>query len=337
MPLFVISSLRPPSLNTEHIVNSNAIKPSEKTTQPALKSSAVPSTKQQPQYPTSSSSDVYTAHSTSHFQSSTPEELNTREQNPSPNGLPLQPTSVNCKTRRVPEKDDESLAEYPPDTSSEGGVARLDVVELERQLSAILTAQTERDQHLAEPTEELALKSSLLEQAEANATKAARRAGQESRELTDRLLAQTSLVEHKDAELVDMDMQAKLDELILSRDRAQSAWQMAISRAAVAEERSQRACEQYETELAEVRAELKAGKAELEAVRLRLTDAEIGWAKSKAEADTLRALTMAGLVSTDEDRMTHRLLERIRAMETEMASTRWSEKSLEAIETRNEG
>jgi hypothetical protein len=55
-------------------------------------------------------------------------------------------------------------------------------------------------------------------------------------------------------------------------------------------------------ELAEVRAEL-------EAVRLRLADAENGWAKSKAEADRLRPQTAAGLVDTDEDRVTRRLME----------------------------
>jgi hypothetical protein len=217
---------------------------------------------------------------------------------------------VNGKTRHVPEKNDNR------------------VVELERQLSATLAAKTERDQRLVQLTEELALKSALLEQAEVNAVEATKRAGQEPRELADRLLAQTSLVEHKDAELVKM--QAKLDELVLSRDQA---LQTATSRVAVADERSQRACEQnrqYEAELAK-------GKSELEAVRLRLTEAEIGLAKSKAEADTLRALTTTGLVGIDEDRMTRVLLERIRAMETEMADMRWSEKSLEAMETRNEG
>jgi hypothetical protein len=217
----------------------------------------------------------------------------TRERNPSPNG----------KTKRVPERDDNR------------------VVELERQLSATLAAKTERDERLAQLTEELALKGALLKQAEANAAEATKRAGLEPRELADRPLAQTSLVGQKDAELVKM--QAKLDELVLSRDQA---LQTATSRAAVADERSRRASEQirqYETEL--------------EAVRLRLTDAEIGWAKSKAEADTLRALTSAGLVSADEDRMTRGLLERIRAMEDEMASQRWSEKSFEAMETRNEG
>jgi hypothetical protein len=298
------------SLKTEDIENPkpdpNAVKRSEKTTQ--LNSSAGPSTQRQPQYPTSSSSDTFAAHITSPFQNPTP-------------------TSVNGKTKHVPEKNDNR------------------VMELERQLSATLAAKMERDQRLVLLTEELALRSAILEQAEANAVEATKRAGQEPREPADRLLAQTSLVEHKDTELVRM--QAKLDELVVSRDQhvraleqAQSALQTAESHAAVANERSQRACEQiqrYKTELAEVHAELKAGRSELEAVRLRLTDAEIGLAKSKAEADTLRALTTAGLVGADEDRLTRGLLERIRAMEVEMASQRWSEKSLEALETRNEG
>ena len=378
-------------MKTEHISNPksdlNVVKPNEKTTQPALESSAGLSTQQHARYPTFSSLDAYAAHNTSLFQNSI-EELGypaspqiTRERNPITIGLRSQPTSVNGKTRLVPEKDDddEGSTEYLPGDSSEGEPALLEserVVELERQLSAILAAQTERDQRLAELSEELALKSALLERAEANAAEATKHAGLEPRELADRLLAQTSLVENKDAELVMM--QAKLDELVVSRDqhvralgRAQSALQKATSRAADADK--------YEIELVEVRAELEgkkselearkselearkselearkselearkseqearkseqeARKSELEAIRLRLTDAENGWAKSKAEADTLRALTTAGLVGTDEDRMTRVLLERIRAMETEMADMRWSEKSLEAMETRNEG
>jgi chromosome segregation ATPase len=221
-----------------------------------------------------------------------------------------------------------------PDVSSEGEVTRLEygrVVELERQLSAMLAAQTERDQRLAQLADELALKSALLERVEANAAEATELAGPEPRELADRLLAQTSLVEHKDAELVKM--QAKLDELALSHDQhvralgqAESALHKATSRAADAD--------RYESELVGVRAELEARKSELEAIRLRLTNAEVGWTKSKTEVDTLRA---AGLVSADEDRIVRILLERIRAVEYEMASIRWSEKSFEAMETRNEG
>jgi hypothetical protein len=68
--------------------------------------------------------------------------------------------------------------------------------------------------------------------------------------------------------------------------------------AAEANDRSQPACE-HEAELAGVHAKLEVRESELAAVRLQLTDAEDGWAKGKAEADTLRAQTAAGLVNTD--------------------------------------
>lgn len=307
-----------------------------------------------------------------------------RERIVSLNDLPLQDpqrserTSVNGKARRVPEEDDDGKdsAKYGtefavPDASSEREVARL-----KHQLSATLAAQTKRDQRLAQLTDELTLKSALLEQAEANAVEATQRLGLELREHADRLsereqqlsvtlarrdqrlaqltdelheqadqlLAQTSLVEQKDTKLVRM--QAKLDELQLSRDQqvralvqAQISLQKPTSRAADDDERGQRACEQieqYETELAEVRAELEARKSELEEVRLRLTEAEHGWAKSKIEADTLRSLTMASLISPDEDRVARGLVERIRSMEAEMASLRWNEKGSDTP-TSNEG
>ena len=137
----------------------------------------------------------------------------------------------------------------------------------------MLAAQTERDNHISRLTDELALKSALLEQAEANAAEAAKRVGLGLREHVDRLLMQTSLVEQRDVERVDTqarlrDMQTKLDELLLSRD--QQIWN-------------------YEKELANMRAKLESKESELEAVRLQLTNAEKGWIKSKAEADRLRA------------------------------------------------
>jgi hypothetical protein len=166
----------------------------------------------------------------------------------------------------------------------------------------------------AQLADELALKSALLEQA----------AEEKSR-----------------AKLELRELQAKLDESLLSRDhaleQAQSALQKATSRAADdANERSQPACE-HGKELAEMRAELEGEKSELEAVRSRLRNAEDGWAKSKAEADTLRAQTAAGLVNTDVERVMHRLMDRMRAMETEMSSLRRNEKSIESMECRNEG
>jgi hypothetical protein len=124
---------------------------------------------------------------------------------------------------------------------------------------------------------------------------------------------QTSLVEQRDAELVDM--QAKLDELVVSRDQQVG---------------------QCEKELGNVRAKLEANESELEAIRLRLTDAEKGLAESKAEADTLRAQNATGSVNGVEDQVTRRLMERVRAIEDEMASKRWNEKSIGEMECRNE-
>jgi hypothetical protein len=307
--------------NTEHIKypepERNAVNPNEGTAQLARKSSTGPPTQEQPRHPKSSSSE---AHGTSHLQNATPAISGrpaslqiTHERNPSPNGRSLELTGVNSRPRHVPEDDvSEGSTEYhakfaAPHSSSEGEVARL---ELERQLSGSLATQTERDQRIAQLTDELALKSALLEQSEINAAEAAKRAGLELREHADRLLTQTSLVKQRDAELLDM--QTRLDELLLSRDQ------------------------QHEKELTNVRSKLEAKESELEVVQLRLTDAEKGWTKSKAEADTLRSQTATGSVNRDEDQVTRRLLERMRAIEAEVASKRWNEKRIEEMECRNE-
>jgi hypothetical protein len=237
----------------------------------------------------------------------------------------LELTGVNSKPRRVPEDDvGEGSTEYrakfaAPHSSSSSEVTRL---ELGRQPSVSLAAQTEQDQRIAQLTNELALKSARLERAEANAVEAASRAGLEPREhADDRRLMRTSPVKQRDVELVDMqarlsDMQAKLDGLLLSRDQQIG---------------------QYDRELANARAKLEAKESELEAVRrLRLTDAEKGLTKSKAEADTSHAQTATGSVIRDEDQVTRRLMERVRAIEAGMVSKRWNEKSIEEMECSNE-
>ena len=184
------------------------------------------------------------------------------------------------------------------------------MLELERKLSISLA---ERDQRIVQLTDELARKSTLLVQAEANAAEAAKRAGLELREHADRLLMQSSRVKQRDVEL--RDMQAKPP----SRDQQ---------------------IEQHEKELANVRAKLEAKESELEAVRLQLADAEKGWIKSKAEADTLRAQTATGFFNREEDHVVRRLMERVRDIEAQMASMRslrWDEKGIESMECRNEG
>ena len=229
---------------------------------------------------------------------------------------------VDSKQTHVPEDDvgagsTEYHVKFAAPHSSSEGVASL---ELERQLSVLFAARTEPDRCSLQLTDEFALKSSLFEQADADAVGAA---GGLRGHADDRRAAQTSLVEQRDAVLMDMearlrDMEAKLDESLISRDRQ---------------------IQRYERELANVRAKLEAKESELEAVRLRLTDAEkaCGLAKSKPEADTSHAQTVTGSANGDEDQVARRLMERVRAIEAEIASKRWNEKSIEEMECRNEG
>jgi hypothetical protein len=224
------------------------------------------------------------------------------------------------KPKHVPKEDDDgegSMESHAKlvvrDASSEREVARSElerIADLERRLSEVLAAQTERDRHITQLTDELAQKIALLEQAEANAAEEKKRAGLELCEL-----------------------QAKLDESLLSRDYAPDQAQSALRKASCAAE----ANELSQREITEMRAELEARRSESAAFRLPLADTEDGCAKSKAEGDTCRTLTATGLVDMDEDRIVHRLMERVRAMEAEIASLRRNEKSFEMMECRNEG
>ncbi len=292
------------------------VNPSEKTTQLARISSTGRLTQGQLQESTSSLLDAHAAHGSPSSPGAMPEELDLpaspgiiHERSPSSNDLPSQPPGVNDKSRYIAEDDDgkgstgHNANLVAPEVSPEKEIAQLGderLVEVERKLSAVLSAQSERDRLIAQLTDELAQNSALLRQSEANRG----------------------------------ELQAKLDTPVLSRDytleQAQSAPQKATSRAAEANERSQR-------ELAGVRAELEARKSELAAVHLRLTEVENGWAKSKAEADTSGGKTAANVVNTDEDGVTRRLMERVRALEAQMASPRvWNEKSFEMMECTNE-
>ena len=327
---------------------------------------------EQPQHRKSSSSE---AHRASRLQDATPAVSGrpvrpaylqiTHERKPGPNDRPLELTDMNSKPRHVPEGNvSEDSTEYHVKLGaphpSEGEVARL---ELERQLSVSLAAQTERDHRIAQLTDELALKSALLEQAEANAVEAARRVGPELREhADDERFMRTSL--QRDVDIVEM--QAKLDELILSRNQqiGQYEEELANVRSKLEAKESEleavrlrladadrgwtlldelvvsrdRHVGQYEKELTIViRAKLEAKESESEAVRLRLPDVEKGLTRSKAEADTLRTQTATGFVNRDEGQVARGLMERVRDLEVEMASKRWNEKCIAEMECRNEG
>ena len=179
--------------------DSNTVKHSEKTGQLAEKLSAIHLTQGQPQQPTLSSSDsgVHTKYGTPPFQNATSGELDHLaslqiicDRTPGSNGVPSLLHVMNDKPRGVSKEDSEGSTEYhvklvASDASSEKEVARLQLectADFERQLSETLA---ERDRHIAQLTDELARKSALPEQAEANAAEEKMRAGigRELREL----------------------------------------------------------------------------------------------------------------------------------------------------------
>jgi hypothetical protein len=103
-------------VNPEHIkypkIDPNAVKPGEKTTQLARKSSAGPASHEHPPRPSSATGNATTSNSPQ--LAADPEELrrtvsppNTRGQRPSPNGLPSQAASINGKSRRAIGGDDD--------------------------------------------------------------------------------------------------------------------------------------------------------------------------------------------------------------------------------------
>jgi chromosome segregation ATPase len=295
-------------------------------------------TQGQPQQPafSSSDSDVHAEHCTSPFQKATPGELDhaaslriTRDRTPDPNDLPSLLSGINDKPRRVLGEDDDSEGSAEHDAklvapnASEKEAARSEderIADLERQLSETLAER-------AQLTDQLAEKRALLEQAEANVAQAKIRAHDLQAKVDELLLSRDQAEANaaqvkKRAGSEQRELQAKFDELLLSRDQALEQAQSASQK-----------------ELTEVHAKLEASESELAAVRLRLTDGEVGWAKSKAEADTLLAGTQAGagLVNMDVDRVMRRLMERVRSVEAEMASLRGNEKSIGEMECRNEG
>jgi chromosome segregation ATPase len=255
----------------------------------------------------------------------------TRERNPGLNGLPSRPTGASDRPRRVPEEDDDGKGS----TEHHAKLIAPDAP----------SGETELDRRIAQLTDELALKSAQLEQTEANAAEEKKRAGLELRELQTKLdeslLSRDQALEQAEANAAEAKkraglelskLQAKVDELLLSRDQALEQAQSVLQKVPCTAE----ANEQSQRELTEMRAELEASKSESAALRLRLADMENGCNESKAEADTYRTQTATGLVNTDEDRVVHRLMECMQAMEAEIASLRGNEKSFDMMKCSNE-
>jgi len=206
-------------------------------------------------------------------------------------------------------------------------VERDRLVILERQLSSMLAERAEKDRKIGELSDSLALTTTLLEQAEARAVDASKRADllEDSheeklrehaelqdrhilleaalREHADRLLGLSSQLEQKEADLVNA--QSQVEELSLSKeqhvralDQARIALQSTSTRAdevdAKHKELRDRSA-QLEGDLADTKGELEAKTTEVETLRARLADVENSWAQSREEADAFRALTTGSL------------------------------------------
>lgn len=237
------------------------------------------------------------------------------------------------------------------------------VAELERHLAIVLSDQVTVRRKVDELTDSLALQTTLLEQAEARATDASRRADaleeyrerdlsaftelQEQhtvlqralRDHADRFIGQTSLLGQKEAECAQAkkeveELKQLQDHHLRALDQLHSTLQTASSRSEEADVTHQRTHErvvQLEADLVEMKGDLESRTLEVESLRTRLAEVENSWAKSREEADALRAFTTGSLgglldshrdLKADEDRYARSYAEQRVVMENEAESLR---------------
>jgi chromosome segregation ATPase len=237
------------------------------------------------------------------------------------------------------------------------------IVALEAKLAQLSADHTARDRKLSEMQQTVVTESRLREQAELRAAEAVKRADilemshdnmtrdYESlhrehgsaqtalRDHSDHLISQTSRAEQAEAEsaavrtqLETLSMQQLQHKRFL--EQTQVALDASSSRVYEMEHQLQKTTQRIgdlETELLDARAELEARSVEAATATARLADVENAWAKSREEADSLRALTTQGLgelldshrdLQADEDRATLGHAEKVQALEAEAASLR---------------
>lgn len=221
--------------------------------------------------------------------------------------------------------------------------------------------RTEHGKQVAELSSMIAMQTRIAEHAEARAVEAIKRSEelqevhgrvmQEHADLQDqhdtlenalrdhgeRLLAHSTKTDLLEAERKTQE--TRIEELMSSREqhiRAIEQTRIALlASAARAEEvesqlrQSQGQVVQLEDDLTEAKIGLESRTAEVDSLRQRLADVENSWAKSREEADQLRALTTGSLgelldmhrdLKLDEDRTMRNHEEKITAMEEEVAS-----------------
>lgn len=230
-------------------------------------------------------------------------------------------------------------------------------------MSSLMNERWNQDRAMREMSDSLALQTMLYEQAEARANEAVKhiekadesynRTAQlyndlldqhdalelKLRDATDRLVHQSSLLEQREAD--EIGLRANVDELLQTRDQHVHALEQVQSTLTASSARTEdldlqnvRAQERIrvlEADLVEVKADLEKKTMEEEMARERLTDVENAWAKSREEADSLRALTTGGLgelldahrsLKADEDRLLRGHSEKLQAVEAEAQQLR---------------
>jgi DNA repair exonuclease SbcCD ATPase subunit len=252
------------------------------------------------------------------------------------------------------------------EANSDVDVSRIErdrITYLERNMTNLMSERWVQDRKIGELGDELALQTTLCQQAVIRAEDALQRSEmlEEShkraikshtelqekhktlevkhREHADRLVAQSSMLEQKEAE--EVTLRSQIDELTRTRDQhvraldqAKVALQAASARAEEVDTSYQRARNQiteHERTIAEMRGEIEVQTADAETARARLTDVETSWAKSREEADALRAFTTGSLgqlldthrdLRTDEDRIARGYEAKVQALQDEAQSLR---------------
>ncbi|KAJ3550609.1 hypothetical protein NM688_g5034 [Phlebia brevispora] len=216
------------------------------------------------------------------------------------------------------------------ETSSDRDLSRVErerVTELEQQLLKFSTESNDRDQKIKELEESLALQTTLLEQAEARAEDASKRAEMLTdshekdvqdqsamrerhtlmeatlRQQADDLVSHKSQLEQREADLASVqseleDLKHVRDQHLRALEQANNAVQASASRADELEAQYGRAKEQIrqlQEDVTDLRGDLEKRNNEVDNLRSQLQEAENSWTKSREEADALRTVTTDSL------------------------------------------
>lgn len=252
------------------------------------------------------------------------------------------------------------------EANNDAEVSRIErdrITYLEQSVTNLMSERWTQDRKIGELSDSLALQTTLSQQSEVRVEDALKRADMieeahkratlihtelqekykalelKHRDHADCFVAQSSLLEQKEAD--ELTLRSQVDELTRTRDQhiraleqARVALQAASARAEEVDALYQRAREQindYERNIAEMKGEIETLTADADAARARLTDVETSWAKSREEADALRAFTTGSLgqlldthrdLRTDEDRIVRGYDAKVQALEDEAQSLR---------------